>query len=105
MRGIIVAVLVFLVALFGPSVLERFVKDVPEYFWRWGATALVGISVLIALLSDPCYLCLKGHRSHPVASTAIIGVSGGLMLAAIWLFLIVRVRVQTSLSAKPTVNK
>ena len=96
MRGLIVAILVFLLGLFGPSVLERFVKDVPEYFWRWAATGLVGIALLIALLSDPFYLCLKNPRVHPVASTMIVGISGALMLATIWLFAIVGLRVHSS---------
>jgi hypothetical protein len=95
-RGLIVAVLVSLLGLFGPSVLERFVKDVPEYVWRLAATALIGIALLIALLSDPVYLCLKSPRIYPVASTTIIGIAGALMLATIWLFNVVGVRVHSS---------
>jgi hypothetical protein len=89
MRGIVVAVLVFVLALLGPSVLERFVKDVPEYVWRWGATLLVAVAILIALLSDPFYTWLRAFRAHPIGSTVIIGMSGGLMLSAFWFFVIV----------------
>ena len=89
MRGIIVAVLLFVVSFLGPFLLERFVKDVPDSIWRWGGFLMTLAAILVALLSDPFYGWVRDFRTHPLGSTATIGTSAGLFVAAIWFFLII----------------
>jgi hypothetical protein len=89
MRGIISAVLVFVLALVGPSALERFVKDVPEHWWRLVGTILVTAALLIAALSDPFYQWLRQFHTYPFKSLAVVSVATGILAGAIWLFLVV----------------
>jgi hypothetical protein len=89
MRGVIIPVLVFVFGTVVTVVLERVVKDAPEWIWRLMYGGAVVGPVAIALLSDPFYQYLAGLRKHPFTSTLIIAVAGGIVLAAIWLFWIV----------------
>jgi len=89
MRGIIVALLVFILALVGPSILERFVKDVSEYWWRLSGVGLVVTSIFIAILSDPIFHWLKRFQNYPRLSVVTIGLSFGLLAASVWLFLVI----------------
>ncbi len=89
MRGIIVAVLLFVLGLVGPSILDRFVKDVPEYWWRLSGVGLVLISILVAVLSDPVFQWIKRSQNYPGLSVIAIGISVGLLAASVWLFLVI----------------
>ncbi len=89
MRGILVAVLLFVLAFAGPLVLERFVKDVSEVWWRIASIGCLVIALLVAILSDPLYRWIKEFRRYSFVSTMIVAASFGVMGAAVWLFLLV----------------
>jgi hypothetical protein len=86
MRGILGAILVFVLGAILTLVLERVVKDAREWVWRLMYTGVVVCPLLIAVLSDPCYKYLSGFRQHSVASTLIVVVASGVVFGAVWVF-------------------
>ena len=83
MRGIVVAVLQFALGLVGPLLLERFLKEVPEQWWRIGGVCFVAAALMTAILSDPTYRWITFYNLHPILSTATIGGFTAVLVSAL----------------------
>jgi hypothetical protein len=91
LRGIWLPLFGILLALLGPSALDRVMKDaVPEAVLRYVATGVVGISLLYGLLSEnPINSWLRHFRTNQLASTITIAGAAAIFSAAVWVFLVI----------------
>ena len=90
MRGLIGVFLSFLLVFFGPPILERYVKGVPDQYYRYGAVLAVFCGVVISLLTNPFSKWIRNPKAHPVSSTLTTATAISVISAAMWLFLVVR---------------
>src|SRR5262245_38031703 len=87
-RPVVIAVAILILGQFVPQILERHMKDAPDWFWDAITWLCVVAAIIITILWEPIYVRFLGDAATKLSSTAIFGLAAFVIVSSGWWLLI-----------------